>query len=286
MASRNGSGTALQTAPPRKDFLALLEQSKPSIALLLPDPKQVDRVVRIARTAWQMNADLRVCDGASILGSVMRACELGLEPGGAMKHAYLVPYKTTCTLQISYFGMLELARRSGAFRSIEARLVREGDDFQLYYDPRPVFRHVPTAKPGAETHAYAYAILASGETVLEVMTRAEIEYVRSKVKCGPIWGNWWGEMAKKTAIKRLLKRQPYSAALADAMEHDNDVAGLENHTLQRLLPGESRLDALERSLTAPEPEFSEGTSGEITTEADGVVDSQVDDDDYVQGMNC
>jgi recombination protein RecT len=59
--------------------------------MLLPEAKDVDRVVRIARTAWQLSLELRKCTPESIVGAVLKACELRVEPGGALGHAYLIP---------------------------------------------------------------------------------------------------------------------------------------------------------------------------------------------------
>jgi recombination protein RecT len=266
---RIGAGATPPPAaePPPDSFLAKLERSRDEFAKLLPDEKAVDRFLRVARTAYQMDPKVRACTPLSVLSCVMKACELGLEPGGALKQAYLIPYRpkgadvAECTLQLSYFGVLELARRSGAFRAIEARVVRQGDEFAISYDPEPVFRHVPRLDTDAElpiTHAYAYARLTNGALVLEVMGGAEIDRVRSVAKCGNVWDNHWGEMAKKTAIKRLLKRQPCSPAVAEAIAHDNQGYDLGDVTPGRaaIAPGRTRMQALGDKHGAPEPEFS------------------------------
>jgi recombination protein RecT len=272
--SRNtGGGTAVAQAAPRRDFLQMLDLAKPELARLLPDDKAVERVVRIARTAYQMTGGIRECEPGSIVASVMKAAELGLEPGGALKHAWLVPYNGQCTFQLSYFGMLELARRSAAFKAIEARLVHQADHFSVRYTPEAVFDHVPRWEPerGPETHVYAYARLNNGALVLEVMTRAEVEHVRASSKCGPVWKNHWGEMAKKTVIKRMLKRQPLSVELAEAVEFDNrlDRDAIGGEAPRRALPGASRAEQMAAALDPPEePAFAEGTASRIGTEAD------------------
>jgi recombination protein RecT len=240
---------------PKGDFLALLEKSRSQVARLIPsgDERAVDRFLRVVRTAYKTDPKVRECPVESILVAVLKACELGLEPGGAQKHAYLIPYKGRCTLQISYFGMLELARRSGQFKAIEARVVRRGDRFDVEYDPEPQIRHRPTFSPESVpepiTFAYAYARLTSGALVAEVMTVAEIERVR-ELSASPgsdAWDKHFGEMAKKTVIKRLLKRQPYSVALAEAFEAE---------------------DTPQVRAYLPEPDFAEGVSRPLYSEAD------------------
>ena len=58
-----------------------------------------------------------------------------------------------------------------------------------------------------------------------VLSRGEIEKVHARSKAaddGP-WVSDWSEMAKKTAVKRLVKMLPMSVELADAVAHDDEV---------------------------------------------------------------
>jgi len=217
---RNGQAPALA---PKRDFLVQLDAARDGIASILPDPAKVDRVIRLVRPAWQTDGNIQECSPASILSAAMKACELGLDPCGARGHCYLIPYKKQCTLQVSYKGMLELAFRSGAFVAIEARTIHEGDHYRLAYNPEPIFEHVPKgATDGLSlTHAYAYGRLKTGGLVIEVLTRGQIEDVRRTAQSDKVWGPFYCEQAKKTAIKKLLKRQPSSVELAEAIDHDN-----------------------------------------------------------------
>ncbi len=219
-----------QGAPPtqKREFVDLLDLARDQIVQLLPAHVSVDRVIRVARSAYLADAKLQNCNPASLLRAVMSACELGLEPGGARKQCYLVPFKGEVTLILGYAGCLELARRSNQYKSIETRVVYEGDDFDLEYTPEPVFRHRPSFDQlGAEKLVYAYARLSTGEMAFEVMTRGEVEGIRRRLpefqSNSPAWKNFWGEMARKVVLKRLLKRLPNSIELADALEHDNAV---------------------------------------------------------------
>ncbi|EFN9097341.1 hypothetical protein D3813_04040 [Escherichia coli] len=86
-------------------------------------------------------------------------------------------------------------------------------------------------KPGAapdnahyqgNTHVYAVARLKDGGTQFEVMTRKQIELVRSLSKAGNNgpWVTHWEEMAKKTAIRRLFKYLPVSIEIQRAVSMD------------------------------------------------------------------
>lgn len=233
-----------------KDFPALLDSKKDQIAMVLPPGLDIDRVVRLALNAYHTDLKIKACTPLSILTSVMKAAELGLEPSGGFKHCYLVPRGGQCTFQISYTGMLELARRSGFLKLADARLVHEQDEFDLYYDPRPVFRHRPlwSRQKGDVILAYAFAILSNGETSFEVMTWAEIEDVRIKTG-GPVWQSHWGEMARKTVLKRMLKKLPLSVEVADVIAHE-ESGPLESTVMGvREEPGTSRSAGLASTLS-------------------------------------
>lgn len=209
------------------DFPSVLERSKGEIAKLLPEGASLDRFVRVALTAYRLNPDLHQCSAVSVLSAVMKACELGLEPGGALKHAWLIPYGRECQFQLSYFGLLELARRSGEFRLIRTHLVFEADKFAYSFEPDLTLAHRPALRDrGREVGAYCFLKFSNGERDLEYMSREDLEHVRQASKAGPVWQKFWGEMARKTVLKRALKRQPLSVELREAIEADNEASGL------------------------------------------------------------
>jgi recombination protein RecT len=96
------------------------------MALALPKHMTADRLARIATTEIRKVPKLAACDQASFLGAIMQCAQLGLEPGGALGHAYLIPFdkrqkvngwetvSTEAQLIIGYRGMIDLARRSRA----------------------------------------------------------------------------------------------------------------------------------------------------------------------------
>lgn len=258
--------TAPATVAPRGgDFLDILDRSRGEITKLLPPHVKVDRVLRVVRSAWQMDGKLQQCSPRSILSSVMKACELGLEPSGALKHCYLVPFKGEATLILGYAGLLELARRSGQYEKIETRVVYERDQFLLEYNPDVIFRHTPylDGPAGAEKFVYAFARLKGGELSFEVMTREQIEQIRQRLpefqRNSPAWRDFWGEMARKVVLKRLLKRMPLSVEAVDAIGKDDEYerVTVEARAVEPERPALSRTEALAdrfAGLPAPEPE--------------------------------
>lgn len=213
---------------------------KAQMALALPRHMTADRLARIALTEVRKNANLAKCDQPSFLGAVMQCAQLGLEPGGALGHAYLIPFEnkrkgiTEVQFIVGYRGMIDLARRSGQIISLSARVVCEKDDFRYQYGLDETIEHVPAPKDrGDMTFVYAVAKLKDGGTQFEVMSRAEIEDTRNNSqgyktaikydKKDSPWIAHFEEMAKKTVIRRLFKYLPVSIELQRAVGLDEQA---------------------------------------------------------------
>lgn len=205
---------------------------KAQMALALPKTLTADRLTRIVLTECRKTPELRRCNKASFLGAVLQCAQLGLEPGSALGHCYLLPYGNgkakdglpNCQLIIGYRGMIDLARRSGQIVSINAYCVHEKDEFVYELGLHPDIKHRPSAMAnrGPVTYVYAVAQLQGGGVQFEVMSRAEIEAVRSQSKAGTRgpWVTHWEEMARKTVVRRLFKYLPVSTEAMRAVEVD------------------------------------------------------------------
>lgn len=215
---------------------ALLEQMKPQLKLALPKHLSPDRMIRVALTEWRKTPNLQKCDTTSFLGSIVQASQLGLEPGSALGHCYLVPYKRTCQLIIGFRGMIDLARRSGQIISLSAHTVHKNDEFHYELGLHEDLRHIPApGDRGEMILVYGVARLVGGGFQFEVMTKSDVDKIRNKSKAGTGSGTPWGahydEMAKKTVIRRLFKYLPVSIEMATAaMVNDQADAGGQDMT--------------------------------------------------------
>jgi recombination protein RecT len=205
---------------------ALLERMKPSLAAIMPRHLTPERLIKVALNCVAKTPKLQACTSASLLQSIGVAAELGLEPGGALGHMYLVPYGNACTPIIGYRGLLELMRRSGQLAQVEAHVVHAGDEFKLEFGLVPVLRHVPRllGEPGEPVAVYVVARLKDGGVHVEVMTVAEVTAVQSRSRSGTSgpWKTDWSEMAKKTVVRRAAKYLPISSEVARAFEVEDD----------------------------------------------------------------
>src|SRR5690625_5711770 len=95
----------------------------------------VDRLMRLTMTTIRTTPELRQADVGSLLGGVMQAAQLGLEPG-LLGQCYLLPFKnnrkgiTEVQFIIGYKGMIDLAKRSGHTQSIYSHSFYEKYEFK------------------------------------------------------------------------------------------------------------------------------------------------------------
>lgn len=214
---------------------------KQQIALALPRHMTADRLARIALTEIRKVPKLAQADPTSLLGAVIQCAQLGLEPGNALGHAYLLPFDkreknaqgrwetvgTEVQLIIGYRGMVDLARRSGQIVSLEARAVYAADRFEVRYGLDAELIHVPEFEgdPGELKFVYAVASLKDGGKQFEVMSRRDVEAIRARSKAkdsGP-WVTDYEAMAKKSVLRRLFKLLPVSIELQRAVGLDEQA---------------------------------------------------------------
>jgi recombination protein RecT len=210
------------------DMQVLLEASKVSIAKMLRKRIDIDQFVKIAVTAASKNPKLLDCDKQSFLIAIMDAAQMGLEPDGPMKHGNLIPFGNKVVFMPQYFGLLQILYDTNRLKHVMCDVVREGDTFQYEsgFGENIQLRHIRAAGPEQPaTFVYAGVEMKDGTRFLSVMTAEEVEQVRknySKESNSKAWTKSWGEMAKKTVIKRLYKMLPKTKALTKAIDIDNE----------------------------------------------------------------
>lgn len=211
----------------------LLAKAEPSFAAAIPEAARSvltpQRVTKIMLAALSRNQTLLSCTPQSILQVCLDASSLGLEAAGPLGHLYAVPYRNKHSGQyeaqtiVGYRGLIELARRSGAITSIEARCVYANDTFELEFGFEPVLRHKPcwTGDRGEIVAAYCVSEFVTGQRQIEFMTRSEIDAIRRRSRAadsGP-WVSDYAEMARKTVTRRACKYLPMiDHGLATALE--------------------------------------------------------------------
>ena len=216
----------------------LLTYMAPEIERTLPAHMSVERMTRVALTVMRQSPQLQECTAASVVGALLTAAQLGLEPG-PLGHCYLVPFKNRNTQTreaqfiLGYKGMVDLARRSGELRRITTHTVyqKEVDEgrFSIEYGWDERLTHSPIIGDDDKGNVfgyYAYAWLASGEAQFKFLTPKEVDKFRRRSPTqwekpsGP-WVTDFEAMAWKTCVRRLSTLLPQSVAFAAATSWDD-----------------------------------------------------------------
>jgi recombination protein RecT len=281
-ATATGANLPASQPPKQLPAIEVLRQTimkmEPEFAMALPPQIPPQKFVRTLVTAVQMNQDLLDADRRSLLGSCMKAAQDGLMLDG--REAALVIFRTKNGPMVQYMpmigGLLKKLRNSGELASFAAYIAHENDSFryELGDDERIIHQPKLDGPRGKPIAAYAIARTKDGAVYREVMSVEEIEAVRAVSRAaqnGP-WVTWWGEMAKKSVSRRLMKRLPSSADIDQVLEHDNETNDLAAPAPS--LVTESSLSRLRHTIGVDDAPESTGGDGD---EAPKLTKSELDE---------
>lgn len=170
---------------------------------------------------------------ASLRNAIINVAAIGITLNPAAQYAALVPRDGAVCLDIMYRGLIKIATDAGSIRWVQADLVHEADEFT--YSGKvgaPIHKAKVFTDRGPVVGVYCVARTADGDTLTEVMSVDEINAIRDKseyykkTKKGP-WADHWGEMAKKTIIKRARKTWPETdARSAERLHAATEIANV------------------------------------------------------------
>ncbi|WP_321328419.1 recombinase RecT [uncultured Ilyobacter sp.] len=219
------------------------DKMKSQFAMALPKHVDTERFVRIALTCIRQNPKLAECSRESLLGALMTSSQLGLEPGGVLGQAYLIPFSVKgqmeCQFQIGYKGMLELLRRSGQLSNIRVHTVYENDEFEIGYGLDCILNHKPVFKDrGKMIGFYAVAELKDKSKQFHFMSYDDIlEHEKTHRKGNyqtNVWKQHFEAMAHKTVVKLLMKWLPVSVEFLEMASKDEGVYKASEENLKNI----------------------------------------------------
>lgn len=232
MAQQQGNPNNLpaQQAAKLATVRQMLDGMKTQMAMVVAKPQHVETIARCALTCIQKNPTLLDCQPRSLMGAVMQAAQLGLEPDDVRGLAYLVPFRDHGVLKAQlipgYRGLQFLAMQSPDVEDIYVVMVHENDDFLYEQGSDPCIRHSPAVKGdrGAVIGAYYMIVFASGRRRFDFVSADELEKIKAKAlankrdKESPTlpWNEWEEEMQRKTVMRRACKTLPQNSRLARA----------------------------------------------------------------------
>ena len=177
------------------------------------------------------NKELSQCEPADLMKCAMNATALNLTLNKNLGHAYVIPYfdrqsnRVIPQFQIGYLGFVQLAIRSGLFKTINTCEIREGEIRR-----NKVTGHIDFLgenPSGAVIGFLAYIELLNGFQQSLFMTIEQLQahaskYSKTYAKTNRgLWRDEFDLMAKKTVLKLLLNRYGVlSVEMQNAIEKD------------------------------------------------------------------
>jgi len=214
---------------------------------------------------------------SSILYCISQALQMGLQLGGHIPQAHIVPYKDKAELVPTAEGYKFIALcEPKIIKDFHVRSVHENEKFEIDYAENTVKHSYDGKKPkGQLVGVWARIVDLRGNKIIEYMARHEIEEIRNnhsksyqayankkipKQLCA--WETDFNQQAMKTAVKRFLK--PF-VSLKEGLQMSLD---LENEI------------EIDDSITIPiEPEQEHQSEPEIEkrmgSHLDNIIDAEV-----------
>lgn len=297
-----GGAVAARQDGPYAQLRNQLETRADDFKMALPSHISPEKFQRTVLTAAQSNPDILKADRASLITACMKAAQDGLLPDG--REAALVTFNTSKKIDGTWskitlaqympmvFGLRKKILQSGEISAIETNVVYraelESGAFLYEAGTEAMLRHRPmldlTEEDTADENivaAYSVAVMKDGTRSFEVMRRSDINKVRQTSQTGALgksyqgkviepkgpWVDWFGEMARKTVMRRHSKTLPMSGDLLDVEAVDEALAARSTTTLLGgVEPDAPRLVPPTRDEVAAGDPPHDPDTGEITEE--------------------
>ena len=199
----------------------------------LPDKFNKQRFLQNCMTVLQDGkTDFSKCEAGTVVRTLLKGAFLGLDFFNG--ECYAIPYGNQCNFQTDYKGEVKVCKRysSNPIKDIYAKLVREGDVFEeriengvqsINFNPKPF-------NDGAIIGAFAVCYYTDGSMLYDTMSLNEIENTRktySKIPNSKACKDSFGEMAKKTVLRRLCKMIDLNFDTAEANQAYEDGSDMD-----------------------------------------------------------
>ena len=142
--------------------------------------------------------------------------------------------------------------------SYSVEVVYAGDNFRHWVDDQGPHIEFERARDDQRdlkvvvVGVFAQIRTTNGGIFTEFMSAAEIDAVRkrSRAKDNGPWVDWWSEMARKTVLRRLIKKLPVSREVMVTLERDDVLYDLDRERAPAALAGRTPMPSLPHRLDA------------------------------------
>lgn len=156
-----------------------------------------------------VNSDngLQKCDPMTVIGSCLVAATMDLPIDKNLGYAWIIPYGKQAQFQIGYKGYIQLAHRTGAYKSINVVEIHEGElvswnklteEIEIDFDKRISDKIIGYA---------GYFKLVNGFEKAVYWTKEEVDAHKKKFSKSDFgWNKDYDAMAKKTVLRNMLSK--------------------------------------------------------------------------------
>lgn len=206
------------------------------ISNMLPPDLPIERFQANVLNALRNTPSILDATASSIVKACMKAAYDGLRIDG--KEAAIVVHKNTYgkgsdareVKEAEYFpmafGLIQQVLRGGEVIAIEVEVIRQNDHYIVRKGTNSGIEHEINLNDGRGEiiGAYSVATLKSGYKTFEILDRNDLSDIKAAAKTDKVWKRWFGEMCKKSAVRRHRKTLPLGER--DLVINDSEAAEL------------------------------------------------------------
>lgn len=252
--------------------------------LIFPKGYALGNQLKLMYASISQNGSVGKATPISIGESLANAAIQGLEVD--KNQVYFIVYDHKMQMFRSYFGDVAVAKRSGLVREISARVIYQGDEYEIETNDEGK-EYVTGHKSSLANRdnpiegAYAWAVLPDGRREYCIMTWKEIQKNWSKSKAPDTQRLFPQEMSKRTVIRRLVKTI-FNTAPTDMDDEAKAIVGSYNRTTKDEYADDvdyskAQAKATTVSNSIIEDDFEEAEPIEFGPDEDGVIKPETED---------
>lgn len=222
--------------------------STPEIRKTISDTLGPARVQTFIGSALSVAQDPKISaiEPTSVFNCLLKSATYNFPIDPALGYAHIVPYKNKNDVKVAQFqigvkGIVELALRTGQYRRLNVKDVREGEvrglDFYGEVDIQwntknrnelPIVGYMAAYELMNGMTKRVYWSIDKIKEHANRYSKAHQNAIKTKDFGDDLWTNSFDAMAQKTVLKDLLKYAPKSIELQNALQFDQAVIERKN----------------------------------------------------------
>ena len=233
-----------------KTGLQLFQAFEKQIAQIVPQHLRPEVLMNAVINSCRKLPKLYQCHQGSMLSALLHCGTVGWVPDTPSQECHLIPFGNEVVVIGGYRGFIKLVRNSGAICNVVSRVVYSGDKFDYELGSNPKIVHIPKLVAEEQVDGdilYVYSQIWWNDPNVyprddfEVMSKAQVDKIltdivkKNRGKMPDPWKYHFSEQARKTVIKRHMKRLPMSPEMAHASDLDNRAVTIEPQPLHQIV---------------------------------------------------